>query len=78
MTTQRSSRTAASVRPPAVALAAMLLGFVIVGNVVGRLLPDSEGEIGLGIVCAVIGALAASACSGCAGGGSFPPWWWPA
>ena len=49
----------ATVGPQPVTLASGLLALVIVGNIVGPLLPSSEGEIGFGVVAALIASVAA-------------------
>lgn len=49
----------ATMRPQPVKLASALLALVIVSNIVGPLLPSSEGEIGFGVVAALIASVAA-------------------
>lgn len=48
-----------TMRPRPVTLALGLLALVIVANIAGPLLPSSEGEIGFGIVSALIAIVAA-------------------
>ena len=51
---------APSSRPQPVTVALVLFALVIIGNIVGPLLPSSDGEIVFGIVSALIGIVAAS------------------
>lgn len=58
-TTTTDVLTPASTRPQPVTLACVLFAFVIVTDIAGPLLPSSEGDIGFGIVAALLTGVAA-------------------
>lgn len=53
------TKSATASRPPSVNWALLVLGVAIVLNVTGPLLPSSQGELGFGIVVALVTLVAA-------------------